>query len=117
MPRLPTIRVIGSQAISTSPLAFLVLVVAIGLPPLTLVAGRELRAGCAPLRFLVDGLGGDAPQPADRTAVHPARDGRHARAGRFVHERHELVGEPGHRAPDADATDVRAPADAVDPAP
>src|SRR6185295_235093 len=116
MPRLPTIRVIGSHAISTSPLASLVLVVAIGLPPLTLVAGRELRAGCPPLRFLVDGLGGDAPQPADRAAVDAARHRRDARAGRFVHERHELVGEAGHRAPDADAADVRTPTDAVDPA-
>src|SRR3954452_11846610 len=115
MPRLPTIRVIGSHAISTSPLASFVLVVAIGLPPLALVAGQELGTGRAPLRFLVDRLRGDAAQTTDRTAVDTARHRRHPCTGRLVHERHELVGEAGHRAADADAPDVRAPTDAVDP--
>src|SRR4029078_6067463 len=32
-----------------------------------------------------------------------------------IHERHVLVGEAGHRARHADAADVRAPSDAVDP--
>ena len=38
------------------------------------------------------------------------------RAGRLVHERHELVGEAGHGAADADAADVGAAADAGHPA-
>src|SRR6185295_6430832 len=104
MPRLPTMRVIGSQAISTRPLASLVFV-AIELPPLALVPGEELAPRCPPLRFLVDRLRSDAPQPADHRAVCTARHRRHARARRLVHERHELVGEARHRAADADATD------------
>ena len=47
--------------------------------------------------------------------MSPRRHRRDARAGRLVHERHELVGEPRHRAADADPADVRAPADTVDP--
>ena len=38
------------------------------------------------------------------------------RARRLVHERHELVGEAGHGAADADAADVGAAADAGHPA-
>ena len=73
--------------------------------------------GLAPLGLLVDGLVGDPPQPPDHGAVDAAGRRGHPPAGRLVHERHELVGEARHRAADADAADVGAAADAVDPAP
>src|SRR6476661_3449785 len=111
-------RVIGSHAMSTRPSVPTVGVcVDMALPPLALVAGEERLARLAPLRLLVHRLVGDAAQPPDDGAVGPAGGGRHAPAGRLVHERHELVGEARHRAADADAAHVRAPADAVDPAP
>src|ERR1700737_4452123 len=71
MPRLPTMRVIGSHAISTMPLASFVFV-GMALPPLALEAGHELVPRNSPLRFVVEGLGGDAAQPSDRGSVHTA---------------------------------------------
>src|ERR1700677_1185168 len=110
MPRLPTIRVIGSQAISVSS------GVSVIVSPRLLVASEQFGALRAPLRFLVDGLRRDVAKGADDAAVHAAGRGRHACARWLGHERHELVGEPGHRAGDTDATHVRAAADSVDPA-
>src|SRR6266540_2265991 len=81
------------------------------------VAGGQLGALLPPAGFLVLGLGGDLPQGADDAAVETAGGGRDLGAGGFVHERHELVGEAGHGAADADAADVGAAADTVDPAP
>src|SRR5215468_11515543 len=119
MPRLPTIRVTGSQFISTS-LPGAEVAVAMASPPinspLRLVAGRELAAGSTPLRFLVERVDGPSAQRADHRAVEAARRRRDAAAGRLVHERHELVGEARHRAADADAADVGAAADAAHPA-
>src|SRR5919112_2419624 len=119
MPRLPTMRVIGSQAISTRPSPVPARSVVVIVPPLPVgtVAGGQLSAGLAPLRLLVHRLGGDVTQGADDRAVHAAGRGRHLAAGRLVHERHELVREPGHGAADADAAHIRAAADAVEPAP
>src|SRR5215467_5862859 len=102
-------RVIGSHAISTRPSVFCVLVGTV-LPPLALVSGEERLARRAPLRLLVDGLPGDAAEAADRGAIEPGRRGRHLAARWLVHERHELVREARHRAPDADPAHVRAPA-------
>src|ERR1700722_12927945 len=116
MPRLPTILVIGSQAISVSSLLPPAVVV-IAESPRLLVAGEQFGALRAPLGLLVRRLGGEGPQSADDRAVHAAGGGGHPRAGRLVHERHELIGESRHRARDADPADVRAAADAVDPAP
>src|SRR5579885_1035511 len=116
MPRLPTILVTGSHVISTMlPPAL----VAISAPPLPRrpVAGRDLPALLAPARFLFLRLGRDPTQGPDDCPVQAAGGGGHLRAGRLVHERHELVGEARHRAADADAADVGAAADAVDPAP
>src|SRR5581483_7097413 len=112
MPRLPTILVMGSQVISVSSGAASVVIAS----PRLLVAGAEFGALHAPLRFLVDRLGGEAPQAADHRPVHAAGGGGHGRARRLVHERHELVRAAGHRAGDADAAHVRAAAHAVDPA-
>src|SRR5215470_7539566 len=122
MPRLPTIRVIGSQVISVSsaspaapvscPYSSEVIV-----SPRLLVAGAEFGTLHAPLRLLVHRLGGEAAEAAYDRAVHAAGGRRYGRARGLVHERHELVREAGHRAGDADAAHVRAAADAVDPAP
>src|SRR5580692_1406198 len=122
MPRLPTIRVIGSQVISVSsgppaasvdsPYSSEVIVCS----PRLLVAGAKFRALDAPLRFLVQRLRGKAAEAADNRAVHAAGGRRYRRARRLVHERHELVREAGHGAGDADAAHVRAAAHAVDPA-
>src|SRR3984885_9000226 len=133
MPRLPTILVIGSQAISTSPDAGSWVVViasylssSAGRPanrprrpvsPGLLVARQEVVALGPPLRLGIGRLGGEAAQRADHGPVQHAGGARHPRAGRLVHERHELVREARHRARDAVAADVRAAADAVDPAP
>src|SRR5947209_19974468 len=119
MPRLPTILVIGSQVISVSgdcSAAWDSFSTVVIRSPRLLVAGAEFGAVPAPLRFLVHGLGREAAQAADHRPVHAAGGGGHGRARRLVHERHELVGEAGHRAGDADAADVRAAAHAVDPA-
>src|ERR1700722_3024079 len=116
MPRLPTIRVIGSQAISTKPsLSGENFFVAIVLPPDLFVTGRQLTAWCAPLRLIIERVGGDLAQPPDGPAVQAAGQGRDTGAGRFIHERHEFVGEARHGATDADAADIGAPANAVDP--
>src|ERR1700727_1329923 len=121
MPRLPTIRVIGSQAISVSWLlsvpagvSFSTVVI---VSPCLLVAGAQFRALGAPLRFLIHRAGGEAAQAPDHRAVHAAGRGGHGRARRLVHERHELVREAWHRAGDADTAHVRAAADTVAPAP
>src|SRR5262245_26009605 len=117
MPRLPTILVIGSQFISTR---FRPLVVAsrwgavtvdmiylleeLSAAPVRLgaVAGGQLRALVPPARLLVDGVVGHRPQVADNLPVHADEHAGHAGAGGLVHEGHELVGEAGHRAGDAD---------------
>src|SRR5579859_6191342 len=85
-------------------------VAVIATSPRLLVAGAEFGALHAPLRFLIRRLRGEGPQAADNRAVHAAGRRRHRRARRLVHERHELVREPGHRAGDADAAYVRAAA-------
>src|ERR671930_1346996 len=120
MPRLPTILVIGSHAISTSSVPCSVVVFAVGSSPLSgpvgPVAGQQLVALLPPLGLFVDRLLGEAAQRPDDRSVHAAGRGGDPRAGWLVHERHELVREAGHRAGDADAAHVRAAADAVDPA-
>src|ERR1700751_4376791 len=76
MPRLPTIRVIGSQDISTRPVSSAVVIALpfrwyLGTPgsPALLVAGQQLVALLAPLGLLVGGLSGEAAQRADDRAV------------------------------------------------
>src|SRR5580658_5083587 len=109
----------GSQVISVSsglspaPVASLPYSSAVIVSPRLLVAGAEFGSLNPPLRFLVRRLGGEGAEAADDGAVHAASGRRHGRARRLVHERHELVRESGHRAGDADAADVRAPAHAV----
>src|SRR3954470_7824726 len=119
MPRLPTMRVIGSHAMSTMrPASGLTgsRVAAMSVPPAWVVACRQLRLVVPPLRFLVDGRVGHRAQAPHRLAVEADHARGHAAAGWRVHERHELVREAGHRAADADAAHVRASADAGHPA-
>src|SRR6478735_8060458 len=119
MPRLPTILVIGSHDISTTSVSlvevFVVCVAVIGVPsPGLREAGCELALG-TPGGFLVQRGLGDLAQAAYGLAVQRAPPRRQLGSGWLVHERHELVREPGHGAADADAADVRAAADPVDP--
>src|SRR3954469_18185143 len=81
-----------------------------------MVAGGQLAASVAPPRLLVDGVVGHGPEPADDPPVHVDQRRRQDGAGGFVHERHELVRDPGHGAGDADPAHVGTAADPVDPA-
>src|ERR1700758_1636940 len=96
MPRLPTIRVIGSQFISTSPLLSVLNAVAmfallLGRRPLVeirrsvrsptrLVASGERAARPSPLRLLVDGRIGEAAQRSHDAADETGGARRHLRA-------------------------------------
>src|SRR5687767_11137692 len=107
-------RVIGSHAIFTTS----------GSPPCTLViasprlleAGGQLVTRRAPARLALEGVDGEAAQLAHGGAVRRDAAARQGGPRRLLHERHELVGEARHRAADADAAHVGAPADPVDPA-
>src|SRR5687768_8518722 len=111
-------RVIGSHAISTS-WVFSVSVrrdwVAVieGSSPGPLEAGLQLTALDPPAGLGIDRLERDRAQLPDELAVGAARRPGDLAARRGVHERHELVGEAGHRAADADPADVRATAHPV----
>src|SRR3954451_22788786 len=124
MPRLPTILVIGSQDMSTSwpasGVTFSRVAMVCGLllvaPPRGVARG-QLIAGVTPLRLLVDRLVGHAAELADHGPVDAGDRRRQRPARRLVNERHDLVGEAGNGAADADAAHVGAPADAGHPAP
>src|SRR5439155_23413828 len=81
------------------------------------VAGRQLRSAVAPRGLFVDGVVGEAAEVPDQGPVSGAHHRRDLGTGRLVHEWHELVREPRHRAADADAADVGAAPDASHPAP
>src|SRR3954452_25411843 len=97
---------------SRTAMAYLPLLVA----PAGLVARCQLRSVVPPLRFLVHGLVGDPAQLLHQRSVGAADRRRQATARRRVHERHELVGEAGHRAADADAAHIRTASDSGHPA-
>src|SRR4029077_17983905 len=114
IPRLPTILVIGSQETSTRTGSL----VRVGSFSTTViaqfssvrcrpVAGGELGPRVTPSGLLVDSRVCDFAQGADCGAVDADHPCREMRARRLVHERHELVGESGHGAADADAAHVR----------
>src|SRR4051795_5485700 len=116
MPRLPTMRVTGSHAMSTmlrlpgstrSRIAMSTVLSRAerrrepsAARPARLVAGGQLGAVGAPLRLPVHRPVGDAGPPAGGGAVGAAERGRETATGRLVHERHELVGKAGHGAAD-----------------
>src|SRR5664279_2360423 len=123
MPRLPTMRVMGSHAISTRPFLPSPMLLGLGMidvmaPPFCAKgvgrlpgasgAGGQLLAGFAPLRLLVERGRRLGAQGSHGLAVRLDRVGRELAPGRLVHERHELVGEARHCAADADASDVGA---------
>ena len=80
-----------------------------------MVTRGQFRARMPPLRFFVDRVLSDCTQRADRSPVHANAGSRNVCARRFIHERHELVGEAGHRAADADAAHVGTAADSGHP--
>src|SRR5436190_9911017 len=80
-----------------------------------IITGGELAAAMSPFGFLIHGMVGNGAQRTDEAAVRADEHAGKSCAGRFVHERHELVGKTRHGAADANATDVRAAADAVHP--
>src|SRR5262245_7199320 len=89
--------------------------VAMRSPLASLVTGGERAALLSPGGLLVERGASEIAQRTHRAPIHQHRRRRHARAGRLIHERHELVGKPGHGAADANAADIRTAADAVDP--
>src|SRR5580698_416683 len=129
IPRLPTIRVIGSQFMSTSLRDFPALpdcdvgamVVAMAVSFTVSgpggIARGQLTPGVPPLRFFIEFPVGICSERPNDASVKGDADGRDVCAGRLIHEGHELVGEPRHRAADADATDVGTAADAGHPSP
>src|SRR5579875_2026794 len=100
MPRLPTILVIGSQAISTTPVSLAVVIAdpspsagtRAGPPPAPLprllVAGQQFGPLLAPLGFLVGRPRGEAAQRPDDGPVHAARGRGDPRSRRHVRDRH-----------------------------
>src|ERR1039457_744517 len=136
MPRLPTMRVMGSQFISrTSVSSAVVMPLPLGTSvalwpgrpapvavtrycrsPGLLIAREKVASLFPPLRLFVGGLSGEAAEGADHGAVQGARGRGHLGTRGLVHERHELVREARHGAGDADPAHVGAAADAVDPA-
>src|SRR4051812_1023550 len=104
MPRLPTMRVIGSHAMSTR-LPLPSRCVAAGMVDVIVTpspgspgAGQQVAAALSPLRLLVERADADAAEAADDGAVRADGGRGGLAAGRLVHERHELVREAGHRA-------------------
>src|SRR5438046_2261921 len=83
---------------------------------LRLVAGSQFLARVTPLGLFVDRVICDLPQGANELPVLADPRSRDARPWRFIHEGHELVGESGHGASDADAAHVGAAADPAHPA-
>src|SRR5262245_37489552 len=69
-----------------------------------------------PLRFLINCLFRDASQTSDHLSIDSADPGGHPAPRRFIHEGHKLIRESRHCAADANSPNVRAAADAADPA-
>src|SRR5580692_9489803 len=105
MPRLPTIRVIGSQFISTRFL-FLLGTSLVGAVTVLIrrsfgfsvewsvrsrvVSGGQFRAGMSPLRFFIDGILGYRAQSTNGSAICTDRCGGDSSSRRFIHKGHEL---------------------------
>src|SRR5438105_15239736 len=108
MPRLPTMRVIGSQFISTSLRSLrgaegIASAMTLSLSSLLgLVTAFQPRSRVPPSRLLVQPALRDAAEPGDGLAGDMHRVRGEARSGRLAQERRELRGEPGQRAADTD---------------
>src|SRR5690606_13969461 len=119
MPRLPMIRVTGSQDISTSWLWDVVLAIAmvrlLSMRVWVVPGGQDVPV-VMPLRFLVHRAVGQGAEDPDEKPVGPVERRGEGGAGRLIHEGHEAIGKSRHGAGDADAAHVGAAADAVHPA-
>src|SRR5579864_6612251 len=124
MPRLPTMRVIGSQFISTRFRflegtswvgAAMVLIRSLLSVGSGVIAGGEFGPRMPPFRFLVDSSLGQTAECANSAAIGACRSAGNLGARRLIHERHELVRESWHGAPDANAADVGTAADTGHP--
>src|ERR1700733_13287559 len=80
-----------------------------------MIPGGQFRTSMPPLGFLVNRVVGKRPQRSNRTAVNANGIRGYFSARRFIHERHEFVGETGHGAADANATHVGAATDSRHP--
>src|SRR5437899_2401686 len=70
----------------------------------------------SPLRFLIQRILRDASQTANQAPI-PSADARRYLASRgFIHKRHELIREAGHRAADTNPTDIRTTPNSSHPA-
>src|SRR5690348_3286124 len=76
---------------------------------------REFRTTVTPLGFLVHRAIGNSAQRANEWAIGANEHAREGSARWFIHERHKLVREPGHRAGNTNATDIRTAANAIHP--
>src|SRR5580658_5872833 len=101
IPRLPTIRVIGSQFISTSflveagvsvivPVRVLIRSLLCQSVSRGMIARSKIAARVPPLRLLIQGRVSERTQRTERATVNAHGSRRHLGAGRFVHEGHEL---------------------------
>src|SRR5579871_2515734 len=68
-----------------------------------------------PPGLLVHGVLRDRTQRPNRLAIHTDAACRNSRSRGLIHERHELVWEAGHGAPNTDAANIRAPSDSCHP--
>src|SRR5438132_6066358 len=116
MPRLPTMRVIGSQFISTRfrflvgtsfTGAVVVLIRSLLSVGSGVIAGGEFGARMPPFRFLVHSRLGKGAKRTNGPPVGTDHPGRNPGARWFIHERHELVGKARHGAADADTAHIR----------
>src|SRR5262249_25908430 len=80
-----------------------------------LISSCQPGAAMPPLRFFVDRRVCDTSQGGDHLSVKHYRIRREPAARGLIHKRHELIREAGHRASDANATDVRTASNAPHP--
>src|SRR6266566_8435169 len=136
MPRLPTMRVIGSHDISTScdggvglssrltcvaimlsPLFGLLYVDVVSLPsPSWLVTRGQLSTGMSPGRFLVERVIRQLAETPQGSAPDAHDSRREFRPGRLIHKWHEFVGKSRHGTANADATHIGTASDTIHPA-
>src|ERR1700733_4492720 len=126
MPRLPTIRVMGSQFISTrlrffcgtsdKVSGYVAIAIFLSLVCRWAIASGEFGPAVPPSRLFVQGGVGEAAHGPNKVAIGANDICRELCSGRLVHERHELIRKPRHGAANADAAHIRAAANAAHPA-
>src|SRR5277367_3110273 len=126
IPKLPTIRVIGSQFISTRLRFFwgtsgrvsgnVAMAFSFRLVGRWTIASGQFRPAVPPSRFFVQRGIGNAAHGSDETAIGANHVRRKLCSWWLVHKRHELVGKAWHGASDADSSHIRTPTNAALPA-